>query len=213
MGSKKTIISKAILWTCLLACAAVVTSCANRELPDNAEPTDIVEDAAAEATAIIQAQSEATALFAQVGKATPTENAVAPTQASAATLPASLQVTAGTSATGTPEVALQGTPRPAVEILHVTFGAEGAYIAVYFTAMPEIAATFWPGMLSVTDEASGTRYTEVPVVPVIGPLIARPRESGQPGYFMLVNAPVPLQSGALVTVIMGDFKKEHVVVE
>jgi hypothetical protein len=68
-------------------------------------------------------------------------------------------------------------------------------------------------MLSITDESSGEVYAEVPVLPIIGPLIARPREYGQPGYFMLVNAPVFLQPGSLVTVKMVDFVFEHITVE
>ncbi len=97
--------------------------------------------------------------------------------------------------------------------MNVGFAAEGSYIIVNYTADPKVAQSFWPGVVSILDEASGTIYNEVPVAPVIGPLIARPHEQGQVGYFMLVNAPVPLQTGASVTVVLGDFKKEHVIVQ
>ncbi len=97
--------------------------------------------------------------------------------------------------------------------MNVGFAAEGEYVIVNYRADLNVAQSFWPGVVSIVDEASGTIYNEVPVVPVIGPLIARPREQGQAGYVMLVNAPVPLQPGALVTVVLGNFKQEHVVVQ
>ena len=48
---------------------------------------------------------------------------------------------------------------------------------------------------------------------MIGPLIARPKEDGQLGYVMFMNAPQPLQPGSRVTVVLGNFKQEHVVVK
>ena len=97
--------------------------------------------------------------------------------------------------------------------MRVSFGADGAYIYVQFKAHPQVADKFWPGVLSVVDEATGTVYNEVPVMPVIGPLIARPKQEGQLGYVMLVNAPPGLRSGSIVTVILADFRQEHVTVQ
>jgi hypothetical protein len=38
-------------------------------------------------------------------------------------------------------------------------------------------------------------------------------EEGQVGYVMLVNAPVPLGSGSLVTVNLGEYTFEHIPVQ
>jgi hypothetical protein len=50
-------------------------------------------------------------------------------------------------------------------------------------------------------------------MPLLGPLIGRPAHAGQIGYVMFVNTPPGLQSGARVTVVLGDFKQEHVIVQ
>jgi len=97
-----------------------------------------------------------------------------------------------------------------LEIISVGYGAEGAFLVVNFLADPDIAQTFWPGVLSITDEATGAIYNEVPVMATIGPLIARPREYGQPGYFMLVNAPAPIPPGSLVTVKLGAYEFKNI---
>jgi hypothetical protein len=238
MRLRGTISFKVAFWLCLCLGAAMSTSgCTSGLSPERTEVTevtplaDVVEQAAAQATAIIQqaratalvlqAQSEATALVAQAGTPAPAESVqlltASPTLAGAVTQSsgqlATVQATPGAGTSGAPEPATQTTTGPAVEIQRVTYGAEGAYIVVYFTATPEAAQTFWPGVLWVVDEASGAVYNEVPVMPIIGPLIARPREKGQPGYVMLVNAPVPLQPGALVTVVLGEYKFEHVPIQ
>jgi hypothetical protein len=70
-----------------------------------------------------------------------------------------------------------------------------------------------PGVPSVMDETTGTSLNNVPVMPVIGPLIARPREQGQPGYVMFVHQLAILRSGSLVTEVLDTFKQEHVPVQ
>ena len=186
------------------------------------EATAIVERA--EATAIVlRAQTTAAALIR--GASGPTSTPVQPS-ASANVLPA--------PATPMPAVPLASAPASAalpspsstgtvttteeaavagVELLSVGFAAEGELIIVNYKADPWVAQKFWPGVLSVVDEATGTVYNEVPVMPVIGPLIARPKEAGQLGYVMLVNTPPGLRAGSLVTVVLGDFKQEHVTVQ
>jgi hypothetical protein len=64
----------------------------------------------------------------------------------------------------------------------------------------------------VIDEATGTIYSGIPVAPIIGPLIAQPVHEGQIGYVMLTNDGSGIKSGSVVTVILGDFKQEHVTV-
>jgi hypothetical protein len=116
-------------------------------------------------------------------------------------------------AAGSPEatagVALTGT----LELLGVSFGAEGAFVVVNYQAPPQVAQAFWPGVPSVVDEASGTASEEVPVMPVIGPLIARPLQQGQPGYVILVHMPPMLRQGSLVTVDLAGYRFEHVPVQ
>ena len=84
---------------------------------------------------------------------------------------------------------------------------------VQFRAPARTVAKWYQGMISVIDESSGTEYTEIPSVGAIGPLISRPQLDGQLGYVMLTNAPVPLKPGAVVTVVLGDFKQEHLVIQ
>ena len=185
------------------------------------EATAIVERA--EATAIVlRAQTTAAALIR--GASGPTSTPV-PTSASANVLPA--PATPIPAATHTPAPAKADLPAPSstdavtttaevgaaeVEVLSVGFAAESNLIIVNYRADPWVAQKFWPGVLSVVDEATGTVYNEVPVMPVIGPLVARPKEAGQLGYVMFVNTLPGLRAGALVTVVLGDFKQEHVTV-
>jgi hypothetical protein len=90
---------------------------------------------------------------------------------------------------------------------------EGGLIMVRFKAPPKIAEQWWQGRVSVIDEATGKVYNEIPVTPLIGPLIGRPKIAGQSGYVMLVNAPLSLQPGSTVTVVLGNFQQEHVTVQ
>ena len=187
------------------------------------EATAIMERA--EATAmVLRAQSTAAALIQSASGPTSTPAPPAPTSAPAST--SSAVLTSGVSTVLPPIGAASPLPAPAetvtatgeagaagVELLGVSFGADGAYIYVQFRASPKVAEKFWPGVLSVVDEATGTVYNEVPVMPVIGPLIARPKQEGQLGYVMLVNAPPGLRSGSIVTVILADFRQEHVTVQ
>jgi hypothetical protein len=76
-----------------------------------------------------------------------------------------------------------------------------------------VAGSWYQGIVSVTDEGTGTVYNEVPVIPVVGPLFGKPVQDGQRGYVMFVNGPVPLQSGSLVTVTLGDYIFKHLLVK
>jgi hypothetical protein len=216
----------------LLVCLTLVAAgCGTRSTPT--EGQNYLDQAAVEATAIIQ-QARATALMIQaqaeatamVEKALREAEDEAQDEIPTRIPPTNPPVTQNDQVEGAAETPLvtempgvqtaQLTPLAAqdgIAILSVSYGAGGAYIVVNFIARPEIASTFWPGVLSVTDEANGNLYAEVPVMPVIGPLIARPREDGQLGYFMLINAPAPIQPGSLVTVIMGEYKFEHIPIQ
>jgi len=197
------------------------------------EGQSLKEKAALEATAIVErAEATAIVLRAQTTAAALIRGASGPT--STPVQPSTSVSVLGASATPVPAVVPGPVPTSAappspsstvtvtttaqvgaaeVELLSVGFAAEGNLIIVNYGADPKVAEKFWPGVLSVVDEATGTVYNEVPVMPVIGPLIARPRQEGQLGYVMLVNAPPGLRSGSIVTVILGDFRQEHVTVQ
>jgi hypothetical protein len=99
-----------------------------------------------------------------------------------------------------------------VELVGVGIGADDKYISVQFKAPPRLARKWQPGMLYVVDERTDLVYDKVPNVPILGSLLGRPMKEGQIGYVMLVNSP-PLQSGDEVTVVLGEFKQQHVVVQ
>jgi hypothetical protein len=199
---------------CLAACTAA---------PSTPEPS-VLDQAAAEATRIVQqaqatamvrsAQATATAIYVQVVAQEPTVQAthtptVDPTTALADPLP---------GATETPAVEVEAetqhtaTPVP-VEVISVGFAVERGLINVRFRAPPEEASKWWPGNVYVVDEQSGVVYNEIPVMPTIGPLIGRPKLAGQIGYVMLVNPSPYLHSGAQVTVVLGMYEFEHIVVQ
>jgi len=204
------------VWATLLCLGWLVATCGQAlPLGEQTDEADLLDSAAAEATAIIQqaqatalvlqAQAQATALVSQAGAAAATPPAAAPGLTPG--LPLSTPDLAATPA-GSP------TPGPStIKVLSVSFAGEGAMIMVRFLAPPSEADKWWPGNVSVIDEASGTVYNEIPVMPNIGPLIARPKVEGQQGYVMLVNPPPGLRTGAMVTVVLGAHRFEHLPVQ
>jgi hypothetical protein len=99
------------------------------------------------------------------------------------------------------------------ELLGIGLGLDGGLIALRFRMKPQEARLLRQGQVYVIDETTRRAYREVPVMPKLGPLISRPKQAGQVGYAMLVNAPAPLKSGALVTVVLGNHRQEHVLVQ
>jgi hypothetical protein len=180
----------------LVCLAALLAGCGASPAPPGA---------GAEATAIIQqAQATAAALRAQAAApAAPTSPPLpaAPTPTPAAAQPAPASLAAEEPVSGT------------IEVTGAGYAADGAYIIVRFKAPPQVARRWMQGTVSVTDEATGQIYGEIPTMPLIGPLIGHPAQAGQPGYVMLVNTPPGLPPGSLVTVLLGDFKQEHVHVQ
>lgn len=96
------------------------------------------------------------------------------------------------------------------EVLQVGFGSDGTLISVAYKAAPADARKLMQGTVYVTNEKNGAKYGEVPVMPKVGPLLGRPKEYGQVAYIMFVNAPLPLKPGDVVTVVLGEYKQEHV---
>jgi hypothetical protein len=98
-------------------------------------------------------------------------------------------------------------------LLGVGFAADGAYVHVQFKAPPQVARGWKQGNVYVTDEATGIVYKDIPVMPILGPLIGHPQYGGQIGYVMLFNTSSGIKSGSVVTVVLGDFRQEHVTVK
>lgn len=223
IGNCPRLIALSVLALCMAGCSS----------PSAAyTPSDPVAQAAVEATAILQqaratalvlqAQVQATQLIKQAGEAPATPTIPATLAAAPESLPTEpisrfLEIMEEESSPLDTQVPLATPPAGAepatVELLSVGFAAEGGFIIVNFKAPPAITQTWWQGSVEVIDEASGMVYNEIPVMPVIGPLIGRPVEAGQNGYVMLTHNPPALRQGALVTVILGDYKFEHVKVE
>jgi len=217
----------------LAACGTPGTSIPEQDAIAKAasEATAIVQQARATAL-VLQARTLATALIEQAGAAPATPAppgparlpVVTPARVGPAETPGlgddeTSQLSPAEPATPTGgEAGEETTPAPdesatAVELLGVGFAADGGFIMVQFRAPPLVATQWWQGSISVTDEATGSVYNEIPVMPIIGPLIGKPVEAGQMGYAMLVNAPTPLKTGAVVTVVLGDYKFEHQTVQ
>lgn len=173
-----------------------------------AEATRIVQSA--RATAIIrQAQTEAAAL-AQPAPADPL-----PAAATAPTSTPAAGKTASPSATVAPSGPQLPAPSPtaSIRLVRVGFAANGEYIHVEYFAPPVLIAQWRQGLFSVIDETTGEVYNEVPVMPIVGPMIGRPVKPEQMAYVMLVNRVPRLAAGAKVTVVLDKFRFEHIVVE
>jgi hypothetical protein len=188
----------------LSSCGPVATPVPWPNLHETAavQATEMIEQA--EATSLLlKAQAQSTAMVQNAAFAPHPVVRLTPVPASTSALD-ELEATA--SATSDIYAGEDGSP---IEITDVSFAGEGAYIIVQFFAPPKITHTWLQGNVSVIDETTGTVYNEIPVAPVIGPLIARPKQYGRLGYVMLVNAPTPLRAGAQVSVVLGDYRHEH----
>jgi hypothetical protein len=176
------------------------------------QPTDDpLSAAAAQATAIIQ-RAQATALVLQA-EAEATALVQRAGLSSTRSLPTSdVGADARPSPVAEPTSAAGPTRGTGIEVVGVGFAGEGAYIHVTFRAPVGIARRWQQGMISVTHEDTGTVYAAIPVMPKIGPLIGKPMREGQLGYVMLVNGPMPLKAGEQVTVVLGNYTEEHVLV-
>lgn len=226
---------RSVFWVALLCLAWALVACGQASGPATSATAEenLLDSAAAEATAIVQraqatalvlqARAQATALVGAAGETAvnpprPTLALVVAPSQSPQTVGDTVVRASASPVDGAPAVGSAQTPPPVgdlstVEVLGVGFAADGGLIMVQFLAPPRVAGKWWPGSVSVTDEGSGMLYNEIPVMPKIGPLIGRPVKEGQLGYVMLVNAPPFLQPGALVTVVLGEYQFEHVPVK
>jgi len=181
-------------------------------LIERAQATALVLHAQGTATALIQGSDARTREPASFPEEEPEHDAPAGTPAP----PSAAEADAAVRPSASPEgkaAATESTESSAVVLLRVEIGRETGLISVQYTAPPRVAGRWWQGSVSVTDEATGTVYNEIPVLPIVGPLISRPIRAGQFGYVMLANAPTPLAPGAVVTVVLGEYKFEHQTVQ
>ncbi len=209
--------------------------------PGAAREESLTDRAGAEATALLQ-RAEATAIIlrAQATAAALTQGksgpAVAPSPAASAVAPATPRTVATEVTTPTAAAAMsqsQATPafapssastlaekegsdeavEPGVQSLAVSIAGDGDFIRVQFLADPEEVQSWAPGNVSVIDEATGTSYSEIPVMGSVGILFARPQQPGQSGYIMFTNYRHGVKPGSVVTVVLGDTRREHVIVQ
>ena len=222
-----------LLFPCLLAAMMLAACTASAKETGRSA---LLEQAAAEATAIVEraeatamvlrARAQATAALARAGENTRTPSpapallvATAPPEKSdperesdqgEQTTPESEN--SESAEVAGPTTSLAATPPP-VQVLSVGMAGEGGMIIVRFRAPRREAERWWQGSVSVTDEQSGELYNEIMVMPKLGPLIARPREDGGNGYVMLVNRAPRVSPGDQVTVVLGDYRFEHLAVQ
>jgi hypothetical protein len=121
------------------------------------------------------------------------------------------------TATSTPDPSQESQPQPTpqeqtIEVALMGFADEGGMIHAQFRAPRDVAAKWWQGSVSVTDESPGATYKEIPVMLRIGSLIGRPKKDGRLGYVMLMHSPPGLKPGTWVTVVI-DHRLEHVPVQ
>jgi hypothetical protein len=200
--------------TVIAAATAVVTAAPTLDPVELAalEATHIVQSA--RATAIIkQAQAEAAAFSQPTPTVVPTP-VVADAATAAAAAPMVTRTVAAVVATA-PSGPQTPAPSPtaSIRLVRVGFAANGEYIHVEYFAPPVLISQWRQGLFSVIDEATGEVYNEVPVMPIVGPMIGRPVRPEQMAYVMLVNRVPQLQPGAMVTVVLDKFRFEHIVVE
>ncbi len=174
---------------------------------------DLANLAASEATQIVQ-QAQATALI-QNARSTANALLTPPVVAAQATpFPTVMLVEAASEAVQTVVAPPLATPTEeishTVKLLGLSFGANNNLLSVQFLAPVATVQRWQQGNMYLLDEATGEKYEEIPVMPVVGVLFARPTVDGQPGYVMFTNLPVPLQTGAVVTVVLGNYRWEHI---
>jgi hypothetical protein len=106
--------------------------------------------------------------------------------------------------------ALKEPDEDGAELLGVRFAADGGYIMVEFKSPRELAQNWNEGSIFLLDEKTGITYWDIPQVPILGLLLGRPLEEGQKGYAMFKNIEGGIKPGSVLTVVLGDYKREHI---
>lgn len=176
-----------------------------------AQATALALQAQAEATALVsQARREATSIAAQALPAGPVLAITLPVALPSDDEPEDESAGEAPAITNTLE---SGAETETVRILRVTLAEETNYIYIQYVAPPEMAQRWNQTSVYVEDMETGTRYSEVPFMPLIGPLFNRPVNPGQSGFFMIINLPTPLNFGDRIRIKLGNYIFEDLVIE
>jgi hypothetical protein len=197
-----------IVLFCLFACCTQpsVSTAPDPVATAEAQATAIVQNA--RATAIIAlAQEQATVLAAE-----PAATQVSPASTNTPVTRVESGVSPQPDATST-AVAANVSQTMTAEIVRVSIVPDSGLIQVQFKAAPSISGKWQYWNVYVVDEATGTSYNDIPDVPLIGRLLAKPQNANQLGYVMFNNTDGKLRKGGVVTVVLGDFKQEHIQVQ
>jgi hypothetical protein len=108
------------------------------------------------------------------------------------------------------DLALSEPDPDGAELLGVRFAAEGGYVMVEFKSPRELAENWNEGSIFLLEEKTGITYWDIPQVPVLGLLLGKPQEEGQKGYAMFKNIAAGIKTGSVVTVVLGNYKREHI---
>jgi hypothetical protein len=99
-----------------------------------------------------------------------------------------------------------------IVLLGAGIAEEGEMIIINFKGPTKLIQSWNQGNVYIIDEATRIGYDQIPVAPVIGPLFGKPLEEGQPGYVMLNNFDHGIKSGSVISIILGKYKREHIIV-
>ena len=99
-------------------------------------------------------------------------------------------------------------PPSLTEDVTIRLSGAGDLIDARFKTTSE---TLEPGPIYLKDEATGKIATLVSV-PRIGRLISRKTKLNNFSYGLFINPQDSIKAGSLVTLVVGCFKKEHVIV-
>jgi hypothetical protein len=100
-----------------------------------------------------------------------------------------------------------------VEFKGVSLATDMGFITVDFMAPVKVADAWQEGSIYVIDEKTGIAYKDIPRAPLMGPLFGKPKTEGQLGYVMLINQKAGLAKGSAVSVIIGNYKRVHAVIQ
>ena len=104
-----------------------------------------------------------------------------------------------------------------IQALHVRLTANGTMIDFRYGVLdPDKAVPLFRREVKpyIVDEATGAKFT-VPDLPKVGAVRSTTRNpvAGQEHFILFTNPNMFMKSGSKVTVVIGDYKKEHLVVE
>jgi hypothetical protein len=99
-----------------------------------------------------------------------------------------------------------------VQFINVGMAEDGNMIIVNFRGPAQLIDKWNQGSVYLVDEVTGNAFDQIPVAPVIGPLFGKPKKDGGLGYALLNNIGKSIRPGLLVTVVLGNYKREHVIV-